>query len=76
MLLSFSVLDYFFSLKFVGFLGILGPPYCGTVVLWYCGSGAAIRIGPEILCLPYAGFFLDATVLTNVFLGTGYSLSY
>jgi len=29
-------------------LGILGPPYCGI--------GATIRIGQEMLCLPYAGF--------------------
>ena len=29
-------------------LGILGPPYCGI--------GATIRIGREMLCLPYAGF--------------------
>ena len=35
---------------FFGFLGILGPPYCGI--------GATIRIGQEILCLPYAGFFI------------------
>ena len=33
-----------------GFLGILGPPYCGI--------GATIHIGREMLCLPYAGFFL------------------
>ena len=33
-----------------GFLGILGPPYCGI--------GATIRIGRLMLCLPYAGFFL------------------
>ena len=32
-----------------GFLGILGPPYRGI--------GATIRIGREMLCLPYAGFF-------------------
>ena len=32
-------------------LGILGPPYCGI--------GATIRIGREMLCLLYAGFFLD-----------------
>ena len=51
MFLSFSVLDNFFSfLNFFGFLGILGPPYCGI--------GATIRIGREMLCLPYAGFFL------------------
>ena len=29
---------------------ILGPPYCGM--------GATIGIGREILCLPYAEFFL------------------
>ena len=47
--LSFSVLDDFsvFLKKWV--LGILGPPYCGI--------GATIRIGREMLCLPYAGFF-------------------
>ena len=33
-----------------GFLCILGPPYCGI--------GATIRVGREILCLPYAGFFI------------------
>ena len=31
-------------------LGILGPPFCGI--------GATIRIGREMLCLPYAGFLL------------------
>ena len=30
-----------------GFFGILGPPYCGI--------GATIRIGREMLWLPYAG---------------------
>ena len=34
--------------KKIGFLGFLGPPYCGI--------GATIRIGREMLCLPYAGF--------------------
>ena len=34
--------------KKFGFFGILGPPYCGI--------GATIRIGQEMLCLPYAGF--------------------
>ena len=34
----------------VGCLGILGPSYCGI--------GAIIRIGREMLCLPYAGFLL------------------
>ena len=48
--LSFYVLDDFlrFSKK-LGFLGIFGQPYCGI--------GATIRIGREMLCLPYAGFF-------------------
>ena len=32
-----------------GFWGILGPPSYGI--------GATIRIGREMLCLPYAGFF-------------------
>ena len=40
---------FFLFFKKFGFLGILGPPYCGI--------GATIRIGREILCLPYAGFF-------------------
>ena len=31
---------------------ILGPPYCGI--------GAAIRIGREMLCLANAGFFLGS----------------
>ena len=31
-------------------LGIVGTPYCGI--------GATIRIGQEMLCLPCAGFFL------------------
>ena len=35
--------------KKIVFLGILGPPYCGI--------GATIRIGREMLCLPYAEFF-------------------
>ena len=34
--------------KKIGFLGILGPPYRGI--------GATIRIGREMLWLPYAGF--------------------
>ena len=38
-------------------MGFLGPPYCG--------SGAAIRIGREMLCLPYAEFF----GYSRVFLG-------
>ena len=40
MFLSFFVLDYFFLFLIkLGFLGILGPPYCGI--------GATIRIGQE-----------------------------
>ena len=40
---------FFPFLKKIGFLGILGPPYCGI--------GATIRIGREIPYLLYAGFF-------------------
>ena len=39
-------------------LGILGPPYCGI--------GATIGIGREMLCLPYAGFFLCVPSLTDL----------
>ena len=35
--------------KKIGCLGIFGPPSYGI--------GANIRIGPDMLCLPYAGFF-------------------
>ena len=49
--LSFCVLDDFFRFsKKICFLGIFGPPSYGI--------GATIRIGREMLCLPYAGFFL------------------
>ena len=44
--LSFG--GFFLFFKKIGFLGILGPPYCGI--------SATIRIGRETLCLPYAGF--------------------
>ena len=48
--MSFCVLNDFFRFsKKIGLSGILGPPYCGI--------GATIRIGREMLCLPYAGFF-------------------
>ena len=47
--LSFCAVDDFFRIKKIEFLGILGPPYRGV--------GATIRIGREMLCLPYAGFF-------------------
>ena len=42
--------DFFRFSKKIWFLGILGPPYCGI--------GATIRIGREMLCLPYAGFLI------------------
>ena len=46
-------LDVFEFLRFfsqqIMFLAILAPPYCGI--------SATIRIGREMLCLPYAGFF-------------------
>ena len=41
------------------FLGILGPPYCVI--------GATIRIGREMLCLPYAGFLI-VTLYNNKYL--------
>ena len=44
--LRFGLFFPFF--KKIGFLGILGPLYCGI--------GATIRISQEMLCLPYAGF--------------------
>ena len=57
---TFSIyLDVFECLRFgwslplkkkKGFLGILGPPYRGI--------GATISIGREMICLPYAGFFV------------------
>ena len=48
---EFLRFEWFFPFfKKIGFLGILGPPYCGI--------GATIRIDQVILCLPYAGFFL------------------
>ena len=47
--LEFLRFEWFFPFfKKIGFLGILGPPYCGI--------GATIRNSQEILCLPYAGF--------------------
>ena len=51
-------------------MGILGPPYCGI--------GATIRIGREMLCLPYAGFLLSrlhSSVLLQ-FLSTFISVDY
>ena len=47
--LDFLRFELFFPFfKKIGFSGILGPPYCGI--------GATIRIGQEMLCLQYAGF--------------------
>ena len=45
---------FFPFFKKIGFWGILGP-------LSY-GIGATIRIGREMLCLPYAGFFFTKTL--------------
>ena len=42
----------FYAFQNIGFWGILGPPSYGI--------GATIRIGREMLCLPYVGFFLLA----------------
>ena len=41
--------EFFLFFNKFGFLGIIGPPYCGI--------RATIRIGREMLCLPYAGLF-------------------
>ena len=41
-----------------GFLGIFGPPSYGI--------GAIIRIRREMLCLPYAGFFLQTLSLCHL----------
>ena len=49
------IFSVFFNFFWV--LGILGPPYCGI--------GATIRIGREMLCLPYAGFFFTKTKINQ-----------
>ena len=54
MFLSFCILDDFFQFKKIGFWGIFGLPYRSI--------GPTIRISPEMLCLPYAGFFLNKAV--------------
>ena len=43
-------LDVFAFFKKLGVLAILGPPYRGI--------DDTIRIGREVLCLPYAGFLV------------------
>ena len=49
-LFEFFCFGWFFPFfKKIGFLGILGPPYCGI--------GATIRIGREMLCLLYDEIF-------------------
>ena len=45
---------FFPFFKKIRFWGILGPPSYGI--------GATIRIGREMLCLPYAGFFVHNLV--------------
>ena len=45
--------------KKIGFWGILGPPYNGI--------GVTIRIGREMLGLPYAGFFSSITQISKEF---------
>ena len=49
---------FFPFFKIFGFLAILCPPYRGI--------SATIRIGREMLCLPYAGFLLDWLELRNL----------
>ena len=52
--LEFLRFGYFLPFfKKIGFWGILGPPSYGI--------GATIRIGQEMLCLPYAGFLPSQT---------------
>ena len=66
----FFVLDDFFMFfKKLGFLAILGPPYPGI--------GATFCIGREMLCLPYAGFFIQKldTYLNWPHLHSQFSLS-
>ena len=48
-----------------GFFGILGPPSYGI--------GAIIRIGRDMLCLPYAGFFSIACRV-SLFLNESHTL--
>ena len=51
---------FFPFFKKIGFLGILGPPSYGIC--------ATIRIGREMLCLQYAGFFLQILFLLELLL--------
>ena len=53
-----SLVIFSVFLKKIGFGGILGPPY-------YC-IGATIRTGEEMLCLPYAGFFIKHNFLNSM----------
>ena len=51
--------------KKIGFWGIVGTPYCGI--------GATIRMGPELLCLPCAGFFGYVLLHRLIFLVLGHN---
>ena len=53
---AFQMIFPFFQI--FGFWGILGQPYCGI--------GATIWIGREMLCLPYAGLLCTFWVLSLV----------
>ena len=55
-LFEFCILDDFFC--FSKNSGFLGPPYCGI--------GATIRIGREMLCLPYAGNFYKLELVAKL----------
>ena len=56
---EFLQFGWFFPFfKKFGFSGILGLPYCGI--------GVTIRIGREMLCLPYAGFFSLAVLISSL----------
>ena len=54
----------FLFFKKIGFWGLLGSPYCGI--------GATIHIGQEMLCLPYVGFFLKNSNQTGLYLITAF----
>ena len=49
----FFFADFAFKTKKIRFWGIFGPPYCGI--------GATILIGREMLCLPYGIFFIHVS---------------
>ena len=61
-------MNFFPFFKQIWFSGILGPPYCGI--------GATILIGREMLCLPYAGFFKTFYVTFQVYFANFLALNF